>query len=64
MSYDIKKGESQIKNLTPNHKCLEDKGQIKFDWSVFYTIGKILLKVIWYCLHIFKKNWFEKYMNL
>jgi hypothetical protein len=47
MSYDQKKGrESKIENLTPNHKSLESRGQIRFDWGVLYTVGNIFLKAI------------------
>jgi hypothetical protein len=36
-----RKGGSQIGNLTFDHKPLENKGQMSFDWGVLYTIGKI-----------------------
>jgi hypothetical protein len=51
MSYDQKKGPWSY-----DHKSLEIKGQMSFDWGVLYTVGKIFLKVIGYCLHIFKIN--------
>jgi hypothetical protein len=31
MSYDQKKGESQIENLTPDHKSFQIKGQMRPD---------------------------------
>jgi hypothetical protein len=40
MSYDQKKGRSQIGNLTPDQKPLERRGQMSFDWGVLYIIGK------------------------
>jgi hypothetical protein len=48
--------ESQIGNLTPNHKSLEIRGKMRSDWSVLYTIGKIFSKDIKYCPPILKKN--------
>jgi hypothetical protein len=41
-----RKGKSQIGNLTLNHKSLEKMGQMRFDWSVLYTIGKIFSRAI------------------
>jgi len=41
MSYDKKKGRSQIGNLILDHKLLESKGQMSSDWGVLYTIGNI-----------------------
>jgi hypothetical protein len=48
--------ENQIENLTPNYKTLESKGQMSSNWGVLYTVGKILLKAIRYCLCNFKIN--------
>ncbi len=48
MSYDQKKGQSQIGNLTPDHKPFEGKSQMSSDWGMLYTIGNIFLKVIKY----------------
>jgi len=50
-----RRGESQIENLIPNHKSLENRGQMKSDWSVLYIVGKIFSKVIKYCPHTIKK---------
>jgi hypothetical protein len=36
-----RRGGSQIENLTPDHKSLESKGQMRSDWGVLYTVGKI-----------------------
>jgi hypothetical protein len=38
----LKKRLSQIENLTPDHKSPWNKGQMIFDWSVQYIIGKII----------------------
>jgi len=46
--------ESQIGNLIPDHKSLESKGQMTFDWGMLYTIGKIFLGAIKF------EAWFEK----
>jgi hypothetical protein len=51
-----RKGESQIGNLTLDHKSLESKGQMRSNWGVLYTIGKLFLRVIKYFSHIFKKK--------
>jgi len=48
MSYDQKKGQSQIGNLTLDHKPFEGKSQMSSDWGMLYTIGNIFLKVIKY----------------
>ncbi len=48
------RGESQIPNLTLNHKLLEIKGQMKSNWGVSYTIEKIFLKAIKYFPFIFQ----------
>jgi hypothetical protein len=53
MSYDQRKGQSQIGYLSPEHKSLESKGQITSNWGVLYIIGKIVLRAINYCPCIF-----------
>ncbi len=40
MSYDQRKDENQIDNFTPDHNYLENKGQMRCDWGVLYTVGK------------------------
>jgi hypothetical protein len=40
MSYDQKKGLSQVENLTPDHKTFETWGQMNSNWGVLYTVGK------------------------
>jgi hypothetical protein len=50
-----RKGGSQIENLTPNHKSLESRGQMKSNWSILYTIANIFLKAIKYCPQTLKK---------
>jgi hypothetical protein len=52
-----RRGRSQIGNLTPDHKPLESRGQMKSDWSMLYTIGKIFSRAIRYCPHTLKKNY-------
>jgi hypothetical protein len=64
MSYDQKKGRSQIENLIPDHKSFESRGQMRSDWSVLYTIGKIFSRAIRYQPCNLKKILFEKYMNI
>jgi hypothetical protein len=32
------RGGSQIGNLTPNHKPIEIKGQMKSNWGVLFTV--------------------------
>jgi hypothetical protein len=61
-----RRGRSQIRNLTLDHKSLETKGQMRSDWSMLYTIGKIFSRAIRHFPHIFKKNkkWLEKYMSV
>jgi hypothetical protein len=39
MSYNIKKGKSQIGNLIPDHKCLKIRGQMRSDWGMLYADG-------------------------
>jgi hypothetical protein len=41
-----RKGMSQIGNLTPDHKCLERRGQMKSDSGMLYTVGKIFSRAI------------------
>jgi hypothetical protein len=41
-----RKGESQIGNSTPNHKPLERRGQMSFDWAMIYVVEKIFLRDI------------------
>jgi len=33
-----RRGKSQIKNLIPDHKPFEKKGQMNFNWSMLYII--------------------------
>jgi hypothetical protein len=58
------RGGSQIKNLTPNHKSLESRGQMNSDSGVLYIIGKIFLRAIRYCHRVLKIDliW-ERYEN-
>jgi len=46
------KGRNQIGNLTPYHKSLESRGEMKFDWGVLYIVEKVILKDIKYFLCI------------
>jgi hypothetical protein len=39
-----RKGKSQIGNLTPDHKSLENRGQIRSNRGVLYTFGKIFFE--------------------
>jgi len=55
MSYDQKKGQGQIGNLTPNHKPFEGKSQMSSNWAMLHTIGNIFLKVINITLEFSKK---------
>jgi hypothetical protein len=54
-----RKGGSQIKNLTPDHKPFESRGQMNSDWGVLYTIGNIFLRAIKYCHQVFHKKNFD-----
>jgi len=58
MSYDFKKRQEsnshQIEILIPDHKSLENKGQMSFDWGVIYTFKKIFLRAIRYYPFILK----------
>jgi hypothetical protein len=49
-----RRGGSQIENLTPDHKSLENRGQMMFNWGVLYIVGKIFLKDTKYFAFIFK----------
>jgi hypothetical protein len=50
-----KKGESQIGNLTPDHKSLESRGEMRFSWKVLYIVGKIFSRDIKYWFFTLKK---------
>jgi hypothetical protein len=43
-----RRGKSQIGNLTPDHKSLERRGQMRSDWGMLYTIEKNILRAIRY----------------
>jgi hypothetical protein len=58
------RGRSQIGNLTPNHKPIEIKGQMKSNWGVLFTVDKIFLKAIRYCPHYLNIYLTEKDMNV
>jgi hypothetical protein len=51
-----RRGRSQIENLTFDHKSFERRGQMRSDWSVLYTVGKIFSMDIGYCPCNFKKK--------
>ncbi len=51
-----RKGENQIRNLIFDHKSLESRGQMRFDWSVLHTIGNIFSRAIRNFLRTFKTN--------
>jgi hypothetical protein len=51
-----RRGMSQIGNLTVDHKSLERRAQMRSDWTVLYTVGKIFSRAIRYCAHTFKKD--------
>jgi hypothetical protein len=59
-----RKGGNQIGNLTPDHKSLESRSQMRFDCNVLYIIGKICSRAIRYYPCIIKKKYFEKYMGV
>jgi hypothetical protein len=44
-----KRGANQIGNLTLNHKSFESRGQMRLDWSMLYSVGKIFSRAIKYC---------------
>jgi hypothetical protein len=39
-----------------DHKSLESKGQMRSDWNVLYTVGKIFSRAIKYCPQNFEKK--------
>ncbi len=49
-------GKSQIENLIINHKSFKSKGQMKFNWAMLYTVGKIFLRAIRFCFSLKKKK--------
>jgi hypothetical protein len=51
-----KNGANQIGNLTLNHKSFENRGQMRFDWSMLYNVGNIFSRAIRYCLCTFKAD--------
>jgi hypothetical protein len=59
-----RRGESQIENLTRDHKSLEKKGQMRFDWNMLYSIGNIFSRVIRDFICTLKTNLIEKDMNV
>jgi hypothetical protein len=38
------RGMNQIGNLTPNHKSLKRRGQMRSNWSMLYNVGNIFFK--------------------
>ncbi len=48
MNYDQRRGGNQIGNLTPDHKSFKSKGQMKSNWNMLHTVGKIFSKAIKY----------------
>jgi len=51
-----RRGGNQIGNLTFDYKTLENKGQMKSNSSMIYTVGNIFSKNIRYCLHTLEKD--------
>jgi hypothetical protein len=51
-----RKGKNQIGNSTFDYKSLESRSQMRSDWSMLYTIGKIFSKVIRFFPCIFEKG--------
>jgi hypothetical protein len=51
-----RKGGSQIENLILDHKSLESKGPMRFDWSMLYTVGKIFSRAIRHYPHTIRKD--------
>jgi hypothetical protein len=51
-----RRGKSQIGNLTPDHKSLESRGQMRSNWGVLYIVGKTFLKAIRRCPCMIKKK--------
>jgi hypothetical protein len=56
MCYDKKKGANQIGNLILDHRSFESRGQMRSDWSVLYSVGKVFSRAIRYCPYILKAN--------
>jgi hypothetical protein len=50
-----RRGRNQIENLTPDHKSLQRRGQMKFDWSMLCNVGNIYIALI-----LWKGIWFKK----
>jgi hypothetical protein len=44
-----RRGANQIGNLIIDHKSFESKGEMRFDWSLLYYVGKIFSRAIKYC---------------
>jgi hypothetical protein len=38
------RGMNQIGDLTPNHKSLKRRGQVRSNWSMLYSVGNIFFK--------------------
>jgi hypothetical protein len=51
-----RRGGNHNENLTLEHKSLERKGQMRFNWTVLYIIGKMFSRDIRYCPLTLKKN--------
>jgi hypothetical protein len=51
-----RRGESQIENLILDYKSLENRGPMRSNWSVLYTIENIFSKAIRYFPHTLKKD--------
>jgi len=56
MSYDKKRGKNQIGNLTPDHKPLESRVQMRFNWGMLYTVQKYLFESYKILPLYFQKN--------
>jgi hypothetical protein len=56
MRYDKKKGANQIGNLILDHGSFESRGQMRSDWNMLYSVGKVFSRAIKYCPYIFKAN--------
>jgi hypothetical protein len=56
MSYDQKKRWESNSQFDSRPQIHESRGQMRFDWSVLYTIGKIFSRAIKYFPRIFKNN--------
>jgi hypothetical protein len=55
-----RRGKSQIENLTPHHKSFKRKGQMRFDWSLLYTVGKILSRATRYYVRTLKIDFLKE----